>query len=196
MPLLSRQHLQVHREHPPECTVLSVVAPVTSRMLSQFGWLARLAKDMKELEIRLPEECYLRRAMGEAMGEVDYDSGGLDPANFIGRLSELLEAVRIAAPQFMKLSVGELKYSTGAVLESCISLTQLTKLALGEVELGDRRNGPGTSVLQIMCLANLQALEVRNFHETSQISDEAEMIPMGGSYTESTVYKLVGECEP
>ena len=157
MPLLNRQNLQVHREHPPRCKTLLVRAPVKPAMLSQFRWLAI---GVEGLDIRLPDESDVRYANGE-VDDNDYRLRPyLDPSGFIGMLPELLAMAATAAPNLRKLSVFALGYCTGTVLASCTCLTQITKLSLGGLELLDRRDGPGTSVSQIRCLSKLHALQV------------------------------------
>ena len=130
-------------------------APVTPAMLSQFRWLAGGVEDLRA---RLPEDFDLRYAMA---GEEDEDfdeiyDGELDPLMFMGMLPEVLAVAATASTNLKQLSLFDLFYSTGAVVESCSCLTQITKLTLSEMELGQ-----DTSVAQIQCLSNLQALEVR-----------------------------------
>ena len=151
LPLLSQQHLQLHRDHPPICKTLLVKAPVKPLMLSQFRWLAKVVEG---LEIRLPDKPNAR-----------------NPKRLIGMLPELLAMAATAAPILRTLSVFELRLSTGAVMSSCACLTQITKLCLGEVNLLEREGGLGTSVEQIWCLTKLHALEVRNqFHSTMPVT--------------------------
>ena len=158
MPLLSRQNLQVHREHPPICKTLRILAPVTTDMLSQFRWLA---KYVEGLEISLPDESDVRYGMGD--DEKDwYLKPYLDPSEFIGMLPELLAMAANAVPNLKMLSVWHLSYCTGAVLASCACLTQITKLSLRGAELQQRRECPGTSVSQIQGLSRLQNLEVKS----------------------------------
>ena len=135
-----------------------MMAPVKPAMLSQLRWLAF---GVEELRARLPKEFDLRfpspvETNGDELFDFGSGDGVLDPPMFMGLLPELLAEAATASPNLKQLSLLDLSYSTGAVLESCACLTQITKLTLTEMELGK-----DTSVAQIQCLSKLQALEVR-----------------------------------
>ena len=130
-------------------------ASVTPAMLSHFQWLAG---GVEELRARLTEAYDLRCARAGDENE-DFDEifdGVLDPPMFMGMLPELLAKAATASPNLKQLSILNLSYNTGAVVESCACLTQVTKLLFTEMELG-----LDTPVAQIECLSKLQALEVR-----------------------------------
>ena len=132
-----------------------MMAPVTPAMLSQFQWLAR---GVEELSARLPGDFDPRYALAGGGGEDEIFKGKLDSSKFMGLLPELLAMAATAATNLKQLSFLDLASSTGAVVESCACLTQITKLSLTEMELGGH-----ISVAQIKCLSKLQALEVRDY---------------------------------
>ena len=135
--------------------------PVTPAMLSQFEWLAM---GVEAMEVWIPDEIGLRFAMVDFEDEDFEDEdcevkcyeGALDPSMFLGVLPQLLIAAAAASANLKHMSLHWLDMCTGAVMESCACLTQITKLSLEYVELG-----PDTAAAQIQCLTNLQALKVR-----------------------------------
>ena len=78
------------------------------------------------------------------------------PPMFMGLLPELLAKAATASPNLKQLSILDLFSSTGAVVESCACLTQITALSLEYMRLGQ-----DIRTKQICCLTNLHSLEVR-----------------------------------
>ena len=133
--------------------------PITQFKLSQYQWLAR---GVEALAITFQQRRWLRSTLWK-----DYNEEAVHDM-IAGMLPELLALVATTSPALKVLRLSGMLWCPGSIVESCASLTQITKLYLGYTQLW-----PNTAITQIQCLTNLHTLEVRDLTLTQHTAQKA-----------------------